>query len=69
MENSYQEVIIENRDPKEVTFCGKNRIVAEGVQVINIAFDMTPPELVTAIITEKGVVYPPYLENIPKLFS
>ncbi len=69
MEKSYQEVIIENRDAKEVTYCGKTRIVPEGVQVENIAFDMTPPELVTAIITEKKVIYPPYIENIPKLFS
>ncbi|MFX1453326.1 MAG: S-methyl-5-thioribose-1-phosphate isomerase, partial [Promethearchaeota archaeon] len=53
----------------EVTFCGGKRIVPEGVQVNNPAFDMTPPELVTAIITEKEVVYPPFIENILKLFS
>jgi len=37
--------------------------------VINPAFDMTPPELITAIITEKGVVKPPYGESIKKLFE
>ena len=43
------------------------RIVPEGVPVLNPAFDMTPPELVTGIITEKGIIYPPYEQNIQKM--
>ena len=66
MEKGHQDVIIENRDFKEVTHVGQTCIVPEGVKVLNPAFDMTPPELVTAIITEKGIIYPPYLENIKK---
>jgi len=37
--------------------------------VINPAFDMTPPELISGIITEKGVATAPYEESIPKLFE
>jgi Predicted translation initiation factor 2B subunit, eIF-2B alpha/beta/delta family len=37
--------------------------------VINPAFDMTPPELISGIITEKGVATAPYGESIPKLFQ
>jgi methylthioribose-1-phosphate isomerase len=37
--------------------------------VINPAFDMTPPELISGIITEKGVARAPYEESIPKLFE
>jgi len=37
--------------------------------VINPAFDMTPPELISGIITEKGVAQPPYDESIKKLFE
>jgi len=37
--------------------------------VINPAFDMTPPEFISGIITEKGVVQPPYEESIKKLFE
>ena len=39
------------------------------VNVINPAFDMTPPELISGIITEKGVATAPYEESIPKLFE
>ncbi|MHA1298713.1 MAG: S-methyl-5-thioribose-1-phosphate isomerase [Candidatus Helarchaeota archaeon] len=68
MKKSYDEVIIEERSPREMTHVGSTCIVPEGVKVINPAFDMTPPELVTAIITEKGIIYPPYLENIKEIF-
>jgi methylthioribose-1-phosphate isomerase len=37
--------------------------------VINPAFDITPPELITVIITERGVAKPPYEESIKKLFE
>ncbi|MHA1377528.1 MAG: S-methyl-5-thioribose-1-phosphate isomerase [Candidatus Helarchaeota archaeon] len=67
MQTNHEEVIIENRSFKEVTYIGNTRIVPIGVKVINPAFDKTPPNLVSAIITEKGIIYPPYLENIKKL--
>ncbi|RMF24800.1 MAG: S-methyl-5-thioribose-1-phosphate isomerase [Deltaproteobacteria bacterium] len=47
---------IEQRDPREVTHWRGRRVAAEGVDVYNPAFDVTPAELVTAIITEHGVV-------------
>jgi methylthioribose-1-phosphate isomerase len=39
------------------------------VEVYNLAFDPTPNDLITGIITEKGVLYPPYDEAIRKLFA
>ncbi len=47
---------IEERDPREVTHWSGRRVAAEGVEVYNPAFDVTPAELVTAIVTEFGVV-------------
>jgi methylthioribose-1-phosphate isomerase len=47
---------IEERSPDEITHIGRRRIAAEGVSVFNPAFDITPVELVTGIITEHGVV-------------
>lgn len=60
---------IEERDPAEVTFIGSTRIAPEGVRVFNPAFDVTPHEYVTAFITEKGIVRPPYCDSIPALFD
>ncbi|MFX1294510.1 MAG: S-methyl-5-thioribose-1-phosphate isomerase [Promethearchaeota archaeon] len=59
-----EDVIIEDRNKREVTHIGDHQITPKNVPVINPAFDITPPELVTAIITEKGIIYPPYEENI-----
>ena len=69
LKSSVEEVVIEERSHDEVIFIGGHRIVPEGVPVKNPAFDITPPELVTAIITEKGIIYPPFEENIPKTLS
>ena len=55
-----EEVIIEERKPEEVTHIANVRIAPNGVDVLNPAFDLTPGELVSGIITEKGVSYPPY---------
>jgi methylthioribose-1-phosphate isomerase len=46
---------IEERDPREVTEIGGKRITPRGVSVFNPAFDLTPLELVTAVITDRGV--------------
>jgi len=58
---------IEQRTPLEVTHVGPTRIVPEGVSVFNPAFDVTPHEFVTAIITEVGVARPSYLGSLAKL--
>ena len=58
---------IEQRTPTEVTHIGGTRIVPEGVAVFNPAFDVTPNEFVTAIMTEVGVARPPYTESLAKL--
>jgi methylthioribose-1-phosphate isomerase len=55
---------IEERPPEEVTHVLGQRIVPEGVRVRNPAFDVTPADLVTALITDRGVVRPPYAENL-----
>jgi len=51
------DVVIEERKPEEVTYIGAQRIAAEGVDVLNPAFDITPLEYVTAIICESGILY------------
>lgn len=58
---------IEERKPEEITHIKGIRIAPEGVCVMNPAFDVTPNKYITAIITEKGVIYPPFTENIIKL--
>ncbi len=61
------EIVIEERDSTEVTYIDGIRIAPEGVEVYNPAFDVTPGENITGIITEKGIIKPPYRENIGKL--
>ncbi|WP_349408704.1 S-methyl-5-thioribose-1-phosphate isomerase [Pseudalkalibacillus sp. SCS-8] len=63
------EIPIEERDGSEVTEQFGKRTAPENVKVYNPAFDVTPYENITAIVTEKGIVYPPYVENLPKLFK
>ena len=61
---------IEQRSENEVTELWYNRRMApEGVKVYNPAFDVTDKELITAFITEKGVIYPPFDEGFKKLFG
>jgi methylthioribose-1-phosphate isomerase len=62
-----EDVIIEERSMDEVTKIGKKRIAPKGVRVFNPAFDMTPPELITGIITEKGILKSPFQKNIKLL--
>lgn len=64
-----KEIPIEERSHEEVTHINGKRVCAEGINVINPGFDVTPNELITGIITEKGVLYPPYSESIKKAFS
>jgi methylthioribose-1-phosphate isomerase len=65
--SGYQ-IPIEERSPDEVTHIGGVRIVPEGVCVINPAFDVTPPQYITAIITERGIIRAPYGEGIGGIF-
>ena len=51
---------IEERDHAEIARCGGTQTAPEGVSVWNPAFDVTPAELITAIITERGVIHPPF---------
>ena len=60
---------IEERPADEVTGFRENQWAAKGVQIRNPAFDVTPVELVTALITERGVVNQPDRENIARLFN
>jgi methylthioribose-1-phosphate isomerase len=60
---------IEQRTPTEVTHIGNTRIVPEGVSVFNPAFDVTPNDLVTAIVTEVGIARAPYTDSLAKLAS
>jgi len=64
-----KDIPIEERRHTEVTHCGGTQIAPDNVRVFNPAFDVTDAELVTAIITEKGIVYPPYEENLKKLLE
>jgi methylthioribose-1-phosphate isomerase len=65
--SSGEGIPIEERDPSEVTESFGRRIAPEGVHVYSPAFDITPNELVTAIVTEHGIVRPPYNQTIPPL--
>jgi len=69
METKAEDVIIEMRKGSEVTGIGDKRTAPDDINVINPAFDMTPPELISGIITEKGVAKPPYEKSIKKLFE
>lgn len=57
-ESNVNEIEIEERNPKEVLYYGKCRIAPKNVDVINPAFDIVPSDLITKIITEKGLVDP-----------
>ncbi|MDP2320860.1 MAG: S-methyl-5-thioribose-1-phosphate isomerase [Acidobacteriota bacterium] len=55
---------IEERDAREVTHVGSVQLAPEGARVRNPSFDVTPSKYITAIITERGIVHPPFLENL-----
>ena len=64
-----EDIPIEERHEKEITCAFGKRTAPEGIKVFNPAFDVTPHELITAIITEKGVIRAPYNEGLKKLFE
>lgn len=57
LDHKSSDVIIEERDPKEVTSIDSHRIAPEGIRALNPAFDITPLKYVTAIIYENGILY------------
>ena len=61
---SGSEIPIEQRDPREVTHIFDRAITPRGVRILNPAFDVTSHDLISAIITEKGVITAPYQQNI-----
>jgi methylthioribose-1-phosphate isomerase len=61
---SGKEIPIEQRNPNEVSHIFGRPIAPKGIKALNPAFDVTPQDLISALITEKGVIHPPYLQNI-----
>ncbi len=60
-----KDIPIEQRDRKEITeLFFKHPVAPKGIKVFNPAFDVTPQNLITAIITDKGIIRPPYGKNI-----
>ncbi len=58
------EIPIEERAEEEVTRLAGRRITPEGARALNLAFDVTPHELIAAIVTEAGVLLPPYEKSL-----
>jgi methylthioribose-1-phosphate isomerase len=69
LKNHPNDIVIEERSKDEVIKIGKKVVAPKNIDVINPAFDMTPPELITKIITEKGILTPPYKRSIKKLIE
>jgi methylthioribose-1-phosphate isomerase len=59
-----KDIPIEERDAKEVSHIFGKPVAPNGIRILNPAFDVTSHDLITAIITEKGVIHPPYQQNI-----
>jgi methylthioribose-1-phosphate isomerase len=67
---SGEEIVIEERSPEEMTeMWYKERMAPRDVKVYNPAFDLTDNELITCIVTEYGIVRPPYSESLKKIFE
>jgi len=64
---SGKEIPIEERPPEEMLYIGGKRIAPYGIKAYYPCFDITPGKLITAIITEKGIFYPPYKKSLKKL--
>lgn len=64
---SGEDITIEERDPAEVKIINGAWVAPRDVDVYNPAFDITPAEFITAIVTEKGVAYPPFTASLRRL--
>ncbi|RLB86078.1 MAG: S-methyl-5-thioribose-1-phosphate isomerase [Deltaproteobacteria bacterium] len=63
-----EEIPVEERRPEEIYKIGRRMLGPNGVKAMNPAFDITPAKYVSAIITEKGIVKPPFKRNLSSLF-
>ncbi|UCB47671.1 MAG: S-methyl-5-thioribose-1-phosphate isomerase, partial [Deltaproteobacteria bacterium] len=66
---SGDEIPVEERNSEEISHFRNKEIGPPGVKAINPAFDVTPNRYVSAIITEKGVIRPPFRSQIRKFFQ
>lgn len=66
---SGDEIPIEERSASEIVQIGAERIAPDGAAVFNPAFDVTPAEYITGIITEAGIAYPPFNQSLPAMVS
>ncbi len=64
-----EEITIEERSSSEVTHIGGVKVAPEGVKVYNPAFDETPPQLISAFVTDRGVFHPPFYKSIKRALS
>jgi methylthioribose-1-phosphate isomerase len=64
---SGKRIPIEERSSREVTHVFGKQVAPTNIRVANPAFDVTPHELVTAIVTEKGVARDPFQKTLPRL--
>ncbi len=69
LKNKPNDIVIEERSKNEVIKIGKKMLAPTNIAVINPAFDMTPPNLISKIITEKGIVSSPYTKSIKNLMK
>jgi len=67
--SSGESIPIEYRHEEEIFYCGNKRVAPRGIAAFNPAFDITPADLITAIITEKGVLTSPGPQAIDELFQ
>ncbi|MGQ9678413.1 MAG: hypothetical protein ACUVUD_03940 [bacterium] len=65
--SSGTDIVIEERDGDEVRRFGKCRVAPARAPVFNPVFDVTPVRLITAFITEAGIIRPPFQKNIRRL--
>jgi methylthioribose-1-phosphate isomerase len=63
------DIVIEERDPTEVTTPYGNQLMPESFPVLNPAFDITPNKYISGIITECGIAYPPFKENLEQIID
>jgi methylthioribose-1-phosphate isomerase len=64
-----KDIPIEERDPEEVTCCQGAVLAPRGISVYNPAFDVTPHRYITAFVTEKGLIHPPFGKTVPDLLG
>jgi len=69
LESTPSYTVVEMRDPREILEIGRERITPPGTKCLNPAFDITPPDRVAAIVTERGVLHPPFRRSISRALS